>query len=61
MTKHKTCDWRAGAALAFGLFLAGTAQAAQDSTTHSIATRVTVSGTQTRRDGDVAGQRLTRT
>ena len=33
--------------------LAGTAQAAQDSTTHSIATRVTVSGTQTRRDGDV--------
>ena len=33
--------------------LAGTAQAAQDSTTNSIATRVTVSGTQTRRDGDV--------
>ena len=32
---------------------AGTAQAAQDSTTHSIATRVTVSGTQTRRDGAV--------
>ena len=31
---------------------AGTAQAAQDSTTNSIATRVTVSGTQTRRDGN---------
>ena len=33
---------------------AGTAQAAQDSTTNSIATRVTVSGSETRRDGKVS-------
>jgi hypothetical protein len=32
---------------------AGTAQAAQDSTTNSIATHITVSGTQTHRDSDV--------
>ena len=33
---------------------AGTAQAAQDSTTNSVATHVTVSGTKTHHDGDVS-------
>ena len=37
MTKHKTCDWRAGAALAFGLFLAGTAQAGLGEREESVA------------------------